>query len=297
VWDLARSSCVALARAVKRRPMPTNPRALAAGALVVLVTAGLFTRTVARELDWIGKTRIWVAALRSNPQSFRACCGIAYHEFNEKNYEIASRYLERAYTIYPGYKIALVNLLEANAKLMDGRDEREFHDRCVRQAETATERFWKDPFLRLLSSRTRYARFRKFEDEADLRAGLSWALSCLAMVEPKMLVYRTAAIGLADAGLFTEALSLFDACQARGLENAEFLLHKCELLLAAGLLDELRDQLIALGSEPTAPFDPALLQMWVKYHAARNDWDAWRRSKRKLEFLGYDTSELPEPAR
>jgi len=164
-------------------------------------------------------------------------------------------------------------------------------------AEDAAERHWKNPFIRLLCARTRYSRFREFDSEDDLRAGLAWALSCLAMVEPKMLVYRTAATGLADAKRFDEALSLFDACEARGLSNMEFLLHKCDILLRAGLLDELGKQLMALNSEPTAPFDPKLISMWARFYAARKNWDAWRRTKRKLELLGYDTSDLPHPAR
>ncbi|MFQ5503830.1 MAG: tetratricopeptide repeat protein [Planctomycetota bacterium] len=269
------------------------PAVRAGSVLVLLALSGLAARSVWRQMDWWSYERIWSAALAGNPRSYRACCGIGYFEIRRGRLLSASRYLERAHQIYPQHIPSLQNLLEALVRLQAQIDERHFHDRTVRMAEAFAERRPKDPFLRLLAGRARFGRHRISQDPVDLRYGQSWTLSPLAMVEPKMLVYRTAADGLRAAGRMDEALALFDASEERGLSNRELRAHKAEVLIGASRLDEARALIAELGKG--RPFDPAVISLRVRYHAKRDDVAAWRREIRLLEGLGYAVPDLPVP--
>ncbi|PIE24351.1 MAG: hypothetical protein CSA62_03455 [Planctomycetota bacterium] len=237
------------------RSVPALAGARRAVLLPALLLLGLGLRTVVRGFDWHESERLWRSTLAANDLSFRAHCGLADQAWGGKkdlpaDPEILARaqlQLEAALSIYSRYLPALRNLCEVRLKQAElGAPLTEMRE-TVRMIEDFAMQRWKDPFVRLQAARARIALYARSREGRDLRIARSWALSCLAMVERKMLVYLQASEAERAGENYTAALALFDECRDRGLENESYLAAMGEYLIEAEELEEGRRLLAELA--------------------------------------------------
>ena len=271
--------------------------------VLVLITLFLGIRSTLRHFDWMDRRKLWGNSLVQNSRSFRALNGLGQAYIESGDLHTARRYLERCVQVYPKYVPGVENLGEVRVRLMEEIRDKDFHDSTVTLIEQHLDGHWKDPFLRLLAARARSGRYQLSKDPEDLRFAVSWALSPLAMVAPKMLVYRTAAEILVRSGdpeVLEEALVQLSMWKQHQVEvnNVEALqiYHALEArtLLTAGHLDAAA---LSIRSLPGAhPLHPLQLSLYMRLHAARNDGKAWRRCASILRGMGYGIAELPRPA-
>jgi tetratricopeptide (TPR) repeat protein len=217
----------------------------------VLILGLLSVRSVFRSLDWHEPKQLWQSALSKNDQSFRACCGLADLEREAGRLRASIAHLEAANTIYPRYLPARRNECEIWLRIAElGQASPGEVAHMVQIVEAFAEERWKDPFVRLQASRARIAAYRVNSDAADLRKARSWALSCLAMVERKMLVYQQASESERAGQDFEQALALFDTCREHGLENPLFLAAMGDCLVEAEAYPEAGRLLRSLTNSP-----------------------------------------------
>lgn len=276
--------------ALLARASPAPRRRVVTSCGLVLWTAFLAARSVSYQHAWLDLRSLWSVALRWNPTSFRALCGLADAAIERGELWRAVNYLERACAVYPRYAPAVQNRAEIRVRLLDEAKTSAYAARTLRVAEDYAEDAWKNPFARLLAARARGGHYRFSNDSADVHCGVAWALSCLAMVAPKMLVFRTAADVLVRGGRYQEALALFDASEERGLANDEFHAHKARVLIQAGGIAEARTLLSRLLAK--SPFDPLILGVKARLHGAAGEPRARRATLGILRRLGYDVSSL-----
>ncbi|MAE77707.1 MAG: hypothetical protein CMJ85_12665 [Planctomycetes bacterium] len=257
------------------------------------VLALLIVRSAFYQKSWRSAHGIWQQTVCANPKSFRGWCGLADAHLERDQPWRALACLEKANRLYARYAAGVQSLCEVRVRLMEHCKTRRFAEDTVRIAETWAEERWKDPFPRLTAGRARMHYYRFTKDPRDLRWAESWALSPLAMVEPKMLVFRTAAETMRRGGDFDAALSLFDASEQRGLSNDDLLMHKAEILVAAGRLTEAAP--IVATQRQKRPFDAAVLGLALRFHTAHDDVRGWNEVVAALRRLGYDVQDLPKP--
>ena len=309
---LASAPCAALWLALDRYAAGAagkGARRVAAWApLVLVVLLGVFaSRSLAQQWVWRSKQALWASTLDANPRSFRALASLADVAAKNGRLAHACRLLERGNGIYPRYWPQRHHLLDVRVQIANQHDRptplstigaRRFAERTLELAQETVEDRPKDPFVRLLVAKAYRAQYLHTRNPMDLRIGESWALSCLAMVEQKMLVFRTAAEVVRLGGAVDAGLSLFDASRERGLVNDDFEAHEAELLIEHrefGRGDEIVRRLLSkktLGQ----PLLGVVLGLDAKSAAAQNQEGRWRRAVGLLAGLGYDTSSLPRPS-
>ncbi len=258
---------------------------------VFLLFLGL--RSTIRNFDWWSGKRLWTSAVRKNPQSFRAWSGLGEIALREKNNLKAIRYLEHGRRVYGRYQPLLQNFFEAHVRNLEDRHVPRETRRLLRLAGSYVDERWKDPFARLLMARAYRGVFLTTKDALDLDRGRAWALSCLAMVAPKMLVYRTAAEVLRVGGRLDEALALLEASISRGLVNQDLLQHKAEILVQEGRHNEA--MAVAREIQKKNPMDPRALVVELRVFAAEDRVEAWKKAAGLLKGFGYNLNSLPQP--
>ncbi len=219
-----------------------RPRhALISISVILLLLGG---RSWSRGRLWQDRASLWQDCLASYPESFRGLNGKGQALLDQGRFAEALPLLARCVDIYPKYLPGVQNLCEVRVRLLEKTDDRVFHDETMRLVEDHAEWYWKDPFVRLLAARARLGRYRVSKETEDLDAAKAWALSCLTMVPPKMLVYRTAAEALRNSGRpadLLQAISLLEAWEERRLPVRnmdawlEFQDYRASLLTQAGL--------------------------------------------------------------
>lgn len=254
------------------RPSRGWQRALVALSAILLLLGG---RSWSRSRLWYDRSALWQDALVSYPESFRALNGLGQALIDRGRLQESIPRFEQCVAVYPKYLPGVQNLCEARVRLLDEVDDRAFHDETVRLTEDHAEWHWKDPFVRLLAARARLGRYRLSGSREDLAAAKAWALSCLAMVPPKMLVYKTAAEVLRRSQRKAdrlEAIALLDAWQDRRLPVlnvdawVDFLDYRAGLLIESDLLRQA--EAVALRMRREQPTDPrGLLRLKEIYHA------------------------------
>lgn len=260
-------------------------------AFVALLALGF--RSTLRHFDWWSGKRLWSSAAAQNPKSFRAWSGLGEIALREKRNLEAIRYLEHGRRVYSRYQPLLQNFFEAHVRNLESRRVPRETRRVLRLVGRYVDERWKDPFARLLIARAYRGAFLTTGAQGDLDQGRAWALSCLAMVAPKMLVYRTAAEILRTGGRLDEALALLEASIARGLVNQDLLQHKGELLVQGGRLKEALA--VAREIQKKNPLDPRALVVELRVYAAEDRVRDWIKVARILQRSGYRLDSLPKP--
>ncbi len=266
---------------------------LALRAAVGLLLAALGARTAIQGSRWLSAESIWRSTVAANPRSFRGWSALGADLLAHGRPWDAVRCLEHSIALHPRYTSAREYLLQARIGLAPTAHA-PFVERTVRLAESYAEDEPGNAFARLFAARARQARFAAFGDETDIRRGAAWALSTLAMVAPKMLVFRTAAEVHRAAGQLTEALVLLETSVEYGLVDDALLMHTVEILIDAAELSEARAALTSLQRRHS-PFDAQLLVLQARLHAKANAVGPWRRTVAVLARLGYDVSGLQRP--
>ena len=285
-----------------RRLPPDARRVRFAGIVATAILSCFAARSLAQQWTWRSKGSLWASTLRANPKSFRALASLADVASKEGRPAHACRLLERGNGLYSRYWPLRHQLLDVRVQIANATPDRSgdvaaasrrFVERTLELAHETVEDRPKDPFVRLLVAKAYRARYLHSNDVADLRLGESWALSCLAMVEQKMLVFRTAAEVVRAGGAIDAALALFEASRERGLVNHDFEAHEASLLVEARELERADRVLARLRA--TKPLDPVVLSLDAKSAAAQGQTARWRRSVEILSRLGYAVAELPRP--
>jgi tetratricopeptide (TPR) repeat protein len=260
-------------------------------ACALLLFLGL--RSTIRSFDWWSGKRLWESAVAKNPQSFRAWSGLGEIALREKRNLEAIRLLEHGRRVYSRYQPLLQNFFEAHVRNLEARHVPRETQRVLRLVGRYVDERWKDPFARLLIARAYRGAFLTTRNQADLDQGKAWALSCLSMVAPKMLVYRTAAEVLRVGGRLDEALALLEASLRRGLVNQDLLQHKAEILIQGGRNKEALA--VAQEIQKKNPLDPRALVVELRVYAAEDRVRAWTKAAGILRRYGYDLGALPKP--
>ncbi len=250
-------------------------------------------RSTVRNFDWWSGKRLWGSSVAKNPKSFRAWSGLGEIALREKRNLEAIRFLEHGRRVYGRYQPLLQNFFEAHVRNLESRRVPRETQRVLRLVGRYVDERWKDPFARLLIARAYRGAFFTTRDQVDLDLGRAWALSCLAMVAPKMLVYRTAAEVLRVGGRLDEALGLLEASIARGLVNQDLLQHKGEILVQGGRHKEALA--VAREIQKKNPLDPRALVVELRVYAAEDRVGAWAKAAEILRRFGYDLGALPQP--
>ena len=250
-------------------------------------------RSTVRNFDWWSGKRLWASSVAKNPKSFRAWSGLGEIALREKRNLEAIRFLEHGRRVYGRYQPLLQNFFEAHVRNLEERRVPRETQRVLRLVGRYVDERWKDPFARLLIARAYRGAFLTTQDQRDLDQGRAWALSCLAMVAPKMLVYRTAAEVLRVGGRLDEALGLLEASIARGLVNQDLLQHKGEILVQQGRHKEALA--VAREIQKKNPLDPRALVVELRVFAAEDRVQAWAKAAEILRRYGYDLGSLPKP--
>lgn len=215
-----------------------------ATAVVALVFAAL---AADRSLLYRDERALWEDTYAGSPESYRARYSLGVCAMQAGELMEAKRWMEAALAIYPEYRSAQKNLIELHLQLGVRGDPLV----AVSIARELVDREPRNPFYRLLLSRSLAGAGVRTGDARDFDEATAVALSCLEIAEPKGLVFRTAAHARQQQGELEQALELLDESVSRGLDHISVLLDRHDVNLALGHReDALRDLRRVLKETP-----------------------------------------------
>jgi tetratricopeptide (TPR) repeat protein len=217
-----------LATLTRRSKVP----AVAGLVLLALISAN-------RSLDFESRHKLWASELSRNPESKIAMSGMAVCCMEDRRFGEAKPYLEELVRVYPKRRDARMNLAEAELHM--GRDGKP--ENAVEQARYLVEHWDRNPFYRLLLSRSLTALGDRTGDAGHFQEAVDQAMYCLEIAEPKALVYRTAASARRTQGDLESALEILDRSLAHGLDHVSVLLDRSLTLQDLGRYAEARAEL------------------------------------------------------
>jgi tetratricopeptide (TPR) repeat protein len=206
-----------------------------------------------RSLDFGSRHTLWTAELARNSESKIAMSGMAVCCMEGRRFGEAKSYLQKLVRAYPKRRDARMNLAEAELQM--GRDGNP--ENAVEQARYLVEHWNRNPFYRLLLSRSLTALGDRTGAADHFQEAVDQAMYCLEIAESKALVYRTAASARRTQGDLEAALEILDRSLAHGLDHVSVLLDRSLVLRGLGRYGEARSELRV--ARQRNPFDARVL--------------------------------------
>ncbi|MCA8955633.1 MAG: tetratricopeptide repeat protein, partial [Planctomycetes bacterium] len=225
----------------------------ASRAILALLLATFTIAAARRSVEFASQETLWRVELARNPDSQVALAGLAVCSMESGRFAEARPLLCKLVALHPERRDSRLNLAEVELQCGAEGDPA----LADRHAAYLVQTWPRNPFYRLLRSRTLAALAQRTGDASGFDRAVAQALSCLEIATPKALVFRTAATARMLQGDFAAALELLEEGVRRGLGHADLQVQRSEVLRRLGRVAEARN--VLLRARARDPFHGGVL--------------------------------------